>query len=178
MYFSYWHTLHADVRQEHAPDVFFRPTAFPKMNDFSNIIHLNAILHDLSFEFLKKELLLAGYADLEPCHGDLFSVLFEKKVMPLTELAVCCGRSKSTISVMVNSLVKKGYLLKNKDPGCARTLQIELSEKGLKLEKVFISISQKMQSLINASLNEAEQRKLEFVLQRLANSFRINLNNN
>ena len=168
----------APQRQVKVRQTKFKTNCLSKMSDFSNIIHLNSLLHDLSSEFLKKELLLAGYADLEPCHGDLFFVLFEKKSLPLTELAACCGRSKSTISVMVNNLVKKGYLLKNKDPQCARTLKIALSTKGLKLEKVFISISTKMQSLINASLNEEEQHKLECVLGSLLNSFKINLNNN
>ena len=49
----------APQRQVKVRQTKFKTNCLSKMSDFSNIIHLNSLLHDLSSEFLKKELLLA-----------------------------------------------------------------------------------------------------------------------
>ena len=141
------------------------------MLKFASVIHLNARLHATARDFLELELIKAGHPDIEPCHGDLFACLFNDGPLPLTELAQKSGRSKSTVSVMVTHLERKGYLQKEKDPSNARSRIICLTQKGAELESVFNKISQRMQDKLKNSLADSEIQRLELLLSRALNSF-------
>lgn len=141
------------------------------MSNFSSVIHLNAKLHSSAKDFLEFELSNAGYPDIEPCHGDLFDCLFKDGPLPLTELAKRSGRSKSTASVMVTHLERKGYLQKSKDPTNARSRIIKLTPKGEALKPIFEAISQKMQDNLKLVLADDEIIKLEQLLSKALNGF-------
>lgn len=141
------------------------------MSKFSSAIHLNSKLHASAKDFLEQELSKAGHPDIEPCHGDLFACLFKEGSLPLTELAKRCGRSKSTVSVMVTHLERKGYLQKNKDPSNARSRIIQLTQKGEALEPVFDDISQKIQDRLLIALSDNEIQQLELLLSKALKGF-------
>ncbi len=141
------------------------------MPKFSSVIHQNAKLHASAKDFLELELSKAGHPDIEPCHGDLFACLFKDGPLPLTELAKRSGRSKSTISVMVAHLERKGYLQKTKDPSNARSRIISLTPMGEALEPLFQEISQKMQDKLLHALCANEIKELEILLTKALKSF-------
>lgn len=142
------------------------------MAKYSSVIHQNALLHEKAQIYLEQELATSGHEDIKSCHGDLFVVLFEHENLSLTELASLCGRSKSTVSVMVEHLQRKGYLIKEKDAqGDARTRKIALTSKGRNLQELFETISSNMQTKLEHALNHDEITLLENLLEKLSTSF-------
>ena len=101
-----------------------------------------ARLHALTRARIEALLAQHGITDIEPCHGDIFTVLFAEKSLPLTELAAKTHRCKSTVSVMVGRLVKAGWLQKTADPEDARRITVALTEKGRKIEGIFEAVSE------------------------------------
>ena len=142
------------------------------MEKYSSVIHQNALLHEKARNYLEKELSLCGHDDIKSSHGDLFVVLFKKKSLPLTELATLCERSKSTVSVMVDHLQRKGYLTKEKSKeGDARTRNIALTAKGQSLQEIFDNISDAMQTKLEKTLSNEEIELLEKLLAKLCDAF-------
>lgn len=134
------------------------------------VISLNARLTAAAHDFLSRRLRDAGHADIEPCHGDVFVVLFAEDALGLTELARRSGRCKSTVSVMVRRLTTLGYLEKVTDDKDTRAVKIRLTEKGRKLKPVFDAISQTMAETLAEGLTAPQLEALESSLtQCLAN---------
>lgn len=137
------------------------------MSDQFRVLYQIARVHELSRNYLQEELAKAGLADLEPCHGDVFKVLFEKGVLPLSELARLAGRSKSTASVMVGRLEKLGFVQKVKDAEDSRAVAVSLTEKGKSLEATFAQISERLQERITRGLVDQEIEDLQYLLDQL-----------
>ena len=141
------------------------------MSRFRPLVHLSSRLSDGAKRYLTKSLAAAGHSDLEPCHGDVFVVLFAEDCLSLTELARRSGRSKSTLSVMVRRLTALGYLEKAADDEDTRAVKIRLSQKGEALRPVFERISQSMQDVLAASFTEEELASFEEFLSRAGDRF-------
>ncbi len=141
------------------------------MPRFRPLVHLTARLSDAAKRYLTKSLADAGHAALEPCHGDVFVVLFAEDCLSLTELARRSGRSKSTVSVMVRRLTALGYLEKGADDADTRAVKIRLSPQGEALRPVFDRISSAMQDVLTAGFSDAELAAFENFLKRAGRNF-------
>lgn len=130
-----------------------------------------ARLHALTRARIEALLVQHGITDIEPCHGDIFAVLFVEKSLPLTELAAKTYRCKSTVSVMVARLVKAGWLQKTSDPEDARRITVALTEKGRKLEGIFEAVSEALIKDLSAGFTEEELRVFEGLMDRMSDNF-------
>lgn len=130
------------------------------------IISLASRLSEAARGFLLQALAKAGHPDIEPCHGDIFAVLFSGDALGLTELAHRTGRCKSTVSVMVRRLTALGYLEKVRDEKDTRAVLIRLTDSGKALEPVFASISAEMAEILEEGLTAKELETLEALLAR------------
>lgn len=130
-----------------------------------------ARLHALTRARIEALLAENGITGIEPCHGDIFAVLFAEESLPLTELADKAHRSKSTVSVMVARLVKAGWLEKRADPEDARRTTVALTEKGRKLEGVFAAVSETLIKELSAGFTEEELRVFDGLVDRMAANF-------
>lgn len=136
------------------------------MPTLSSAVSLASRFSEASHRFLETELARAGHPDLEPCHGDIFAVLFTEDGLTLTELAERSGRSKSTVSVMVRRLTTLGYLEKETNQRDTRALKINLSTEGKKLKPLFLKISESLTANLASELSETELKTLENLLAR------------
>lgn len=130
-----------------------------------------ARLHALTRARIEALLAQHGITDIEPCHGDIFTVLFAEKSLPLTELAEKTHRCKSTVSVMVGRLVKAGWLQKTADPEDARRITVALTEKGRKIEGIFEAVSEALIKDLSAGFTEEELRVFEGLMDRMSGNF-------
>lgn len=130
------------------------------------IVSLASRLSEAARGFLLQALSKAGHPDIEPCHGDIFAVLFSDEALSLTELAHRTGRCKSTVSVMVRRLTALGYLEKVRDEKDTRAVLIRLTDSGKALEPVFASISAEMTGILEEGLSTHELAMLEKLLSR------------
>ena len=141
------------------------------MPRFRPLVHLTALLADATKQYLTKSLADAGHAGLEPCHGDVFAVLFAEDCLTLTELARRSGRSKSTVSVMVRRLTTLGYLEKAGDADDSRAVRIRLTPQGKALRPVFDRISKAMQDVLTQGFTGKELSAFEDFLARARENF-------
>ncbi len=104
-----------------------------------------------------------GITDLMTCHGDILSKLYREDGLTVTELATRTKRTKSTVSVLVDKLVKLGYVEKFD----ARALAVCLTPKALEIKPIFEEVSEKLNAIMQAALTEEEAQTLEELLNKL-----------
>lgn len=130
-------------------------------------IYANASkLRSMGNAYIVRSLEQAGLKGIVPSHGDVMNLLFRKGICNMTELAHEVRRTKSTITVLVDKLVREGYVSKKPDPEDSRGVLVELTAKGRALEPVFQDISDGLIDLIAKRLTEEEINQLNTLLQK------------
>jgi len=131
---------------------------------FNKISHIR----ELSNELLVHELLKHNITGVVPAHGAVFAQFFQTdEPLQVTTLAKRIGRAKSTVTGMVNTLVKEGYLEKVACPVDKRNIYIQLTEKGKNIRKDLDEISEVLLSKVYKGFTEEEKTKISELLNRL-----------
>lgn len=113
------------------------------------------------------ELQRHGITDLMTCHGDILTKLYQEDGLTVTELATRTKRTKSTVSVLVDKLVKLGYVEKRASEFDARALAVCLTDKALEIKPIFEEVSAKLNEIMLNALTEEEAQSLEELLNKL-----------
>lgn len=91
---------------------------------------------------IEKELKVRFIEGIVPAHGPALVFLFQQnKPVPIKAVVESIGRVKSTVTVMINTLEKHGYIKKTPCETDNRVVNIELTGKGRKIQKDFDEIS-------------------------------------
>ena len=135
------------------------------------IVYLSSLLKEKAGDFIQSELKKYGYPDLKMAHGDIFHALFEAGELSAKEIAGRTRRSKSTVSELVDRLVKLGYVCNKPDPADARGVKISLTEKGIAFETVIRKISEELSERILSAVGPKELEGAEKVMRKLTSSF-------
>lgn len=135
------------------------------------IVYLSSLLNEKAGDFIQDELKKYGYPELKMAHGDIFHVLFEAGELSAKEIAGRTRRSKSTVSELVDRLVKLGYVCKKPDPADARGVKVSLTEKGVAFEAVFGKISEDLSARILSAVEPEELEIAEKVMRKLTSNF-------
>lgn len=147
-----------------------RRTIISSMENFE-IVYLSSLLNEKAGDFIQDELKKYGYPELKMAHGDIFHVLFEAGELSAKEIAGRTRRSKSTVSELVDRLVKLGYVCKKPDPADARGVKVSLTEKGVAFEAVFGKISEDLSARILSAVEPEELEIAEKVMRKLTSNF-------
>lgn len=110
--------------------------------------------------FIENRLKKEGITGIVPSHGAIFMALLKYEAMTMKELAEKIDRDKSTLTGLVNKLIKMGYVEKNRCPEDGRISYISLTGRGKALEPVFMGISEELVGEIYRDFSEADQREL------------------
>ena len=129
---------------------------------FSNAAKLRALGNAFVVNSLEK----AGLKGIVPSHGDVLKQLFDKKVCSMTELARSIGRTKSTVTVLVEKLEREGYVCRVPNESDNRGVWVQLTEKGLALKPVFQGISNGLVGLVSQKLSAEEAAALDRLLRK------------
>ena len=117
---------------------------------------------------IDRELDSRGLTGLMPAHGSLLHVLFEQDgPVPIKILVENVRRVKSTVSGMVNTLEKHGYVRKTPSDRDGRVIEVELTDQGRALQKEFHSISQELIQVVYGSIPQHEQEKMMALLREI-----------
>lgn len=112
-----------------------------KMNT-KGIIGQFARIREAANLLIEKELKARSIVGVVPAHGPALVFLFhQKKPVPIKAVVESIGRVKSTVTVMINTLEKHGYIKKFPCETDNRVTNIELTPKGRKIQKDFDEIS-------------------------------------
>lgn len=117
--------------------------------------------------FILQELAQHEIEGLAPSHGDILRYLYQNDSMTMTAIAHTIHRTKPTVTVLINKLVKLGMVKKVKSPGDSRSVLVELTAKGRSFKPVFASVSKSLTEKVCAGLSEEEIKSLEAGLKKL-----------
>ncbi|MGM0405413.1 MAG: MarR family winged helix-turn-helix transcriptional regulator [Thermoplasmatota archaeon] len=134
-------------------------------SDEDSIHKLYQIVHKKLIKFIKCE--------LEPYdfnRGE-FPLLYKliKKGDGLTQKEICnmLYVSKSTTSKIIQSLVNKGYLRKERDEKDKRATRIYLTDKKNEIEDLIREIDQKAENRMLEKFDKREEKQLRTYLERI-----------
>ncbi len=108
-----------------------------------------------------------GIDGIVTSHGDIFYVLFRHEELSMQETADLIGKDKSTVTALVDKLIKAGFIEKRQDETDRRMAFIRLTEEGQRLRPDFHEISVTLLARIYAGFTEQEKETLMSLLTRI-----------
>ncbi|SCY26423.1 MarR family winged helix-turn-helix transcriptional regulator [Desulfoluna spongiiphila] len=136
-----------------------------------HIIALIGKTREKSNAFILWKLKELGIEGLAPSHGGILVNLFRSSPLSMKELAERVGRDKSTITALVNKLIKLGYVEKRKDPSDSRVTLIALTREGEELKPDFEYVSAKLMSTTFRGFSQEEKEQVVRLLERIHGNF-------
>ncbi len=121
--------------------------------------------------FIASEMLKHGVEGIVTSHGDIIYALFKKPRLAMAEIAAKIGRDKSTVTALVDKLVRLGYVTKERDTGDTRVVYVALTHKGKELESIFEAISRKTLDVFYSGIPEKEKEELMRILNKIYENF-------
>jgi len=142
------------------------------------MVHKNAVigligsLREGYSRFLEKELKACGIQGIAGPHGSIFNCLYHSGgQMKVMEISAKIGRSKSTVTELVNKLESFGYVTKINCRDDGRCVYVKLTEKGKTIQKDFEAISKKLMERAYKGFSEEEKELLVKGLEKMRNNF-------
>lgn len=122
--------------------------------------------------FIQMQLKQQQLDELIPSHGNILTVLYENgDKMPLNEIAKRIGRDKSTVTPLVNKLVRLGYVEKIAGQQDKRVTFVQLTEQGHKLKPQFGRISAQIYEIAYQGFSQKEKAQFLSLLKRMSQNF-------
>lgn len=128
------------------------------------VLNLISKVRSRGFKFLERSLAEAGIENLSPAHGDILYALSQSQPLNMRQLAAITGRDKSTLTPLVDRLIRDGYLMRREVKADRRSFQILLTERALKLRPRLVQIGRKLEKQMLNGIGESE---LDMLLQGL-----------
>ncbi|MGM0123167.1 hypothetical protein IGI37_000533 [Enterococcus sp. AZ194] len=121
---------------------------------------LSVVLHELDLlihQEIDNEL---SQFELSVEQSRIIAILNEQGTMCQNELALNLNKNKATITRMLNSLEKKQFIKKEKDPENWKQNNILLTEKGIEVFVKVKQVSMEINRRINKNLSAEEKNQL------------------
>jgi DNA-binding MarR family transcriptional regulator len=117
---------------------------------------------------IEKELEDRGIKGIVPAHGSVLAFLLRQSG-PVAIKAVVeeVKRVKSTVTVMIDTLEKHGYVRRLACETDSRVTYVELTPKGRRLRKDFEEISRALLSKLYGDMSEKDRERLVKQLERI-----------
>jgi len=115
-------------------------------------------------EFCQNE----GYNEITVNNYQYIAAIFSLKKATVTELAKKLNIRKASVTQMIDSLVKKGYVVRESPSGDKRSYEIKLTDKGtemMELEEKFIN---KFIGRFDKILSTQEFKEFSFLLEKIS----------
>ncbi len=121
------------------------------------IITLLAQIREKANAFIIRELEVRNIKGILPAHGTILSIMLNtSEPMTISTLVQKVERAKSTVTVMVNKLVKEDYLKKVNCDRDSRCIYIHATPKLLAIKKDFNQIAGDLISKTYGDMTDAE----------------------
>lgn len=136
-----------------------------------NAISLISKIREKTNRFIMSEMLKHGIKGIVTSHGDIIYALFKKPRLTMAEIAEKIDRDKSTVTALVNKLVRLGYVKKERGTEDTRVIYVTLTNKGYELEPIFEAISSEVLDTFYLGIPENEKEELIRILNKIYNNF-------
>ena len=131
------------------------------------IISLISRIREKANRFIVAELTRHGLTDLKPIHGDILLALFQYGNPTMKELADIVDRRKSTVTTLVDKLVRLEYAKKIQDSDDNRVFRISLTKKGRGLKGRLIDISNRLIEKVYKDMPSEKRKRLVRTLRQI-----------
>ncbi|WP_024954491.1 MarR family winged helix-turn-helix transcriptional regulator [Sulfurospirillum arcachonense] len=110
---------------------------------------------------------------LAPSHGAILVNLYKNENgIAMKKLSVSINKDKSTLTALINKLVKMDLVEKVKDKNDSRSTLIKLTNKGLEIKPIILNeISSKLISKTYEGFSQKEKETLMDLLTKVKNNF-------
>ena len=112
-----------------------------------------------------------GIEGIVTSHGDIVNALFKIPRLTMAEIAERIGRDKSTVTALVDKLVRLGYVTKERDIEDTRVVYVALTHKGNELKPIFEAISSEILGVFYLDISEKEKEELLRILNKIYKNF-------
>lgn len=136
------------------------------MSRSDHIPFLVSRLNDCAQRFLAAELRQAGIAGIEPAHGAILRLLHGHGPLSMGRLAALTGRTRPTVTVLVQKLVRHGYVSRETDPADGRAVVVRLTDRALGLAEEMEAISVRLRRTLFRSFSRGERVILAELLEK------------
>ena len=144
------------------------------MADVRGIVGQLARIRERANSLIEEELERRAICGIMPAHGSVLNFLFQQsEPVLIKEVVARVGRVKSTVTGMIKTLERHGYIRKTPSTQDGRAVHVELTKKGSDLKGDFDAISEKLQRTLYGTMPTSERRNLV----RLLSTIEDNLNN-
>lgn len=131
------------------------------------------LMHQYLDVLLKKE----GIVDLVPAYSDVVTALFlNDGQLKMHQISTLVGKDKSTVTVLVNRLIERGYIVKIKSELDRRVSYIHLTEKAKGKLEVFNRIADTIRSVAFDGFSPEEIELYNAFVERIITNFEEELN--
>ena len=137
----------------------------------NDVISLISKVREQVNRFIVNEMLKHGIQGIVTSHGDIIFALFNKRRLTMAEIAEKIGRDKSTVTALVDKLVRIGYVTKERDTEDTRVVYVTLTQKGKELKPIFDTISKETLEVFYSGISEKEKEELFRILNKINNNF-------
>lgn len=139
---------------------------FAPMNK-DHIIFLIGRINYKANRLLQAELEKHGIRGLAPSHGEILGSLLLHGEVQMTKLTEFIDKDKSTITALVNKLVRLGYVKKRKDTADNRVTWIGLTDRGTALKPDIMEISRALRKRAYENISDREKEILVSLLSKI-----------
>lgn len=141
------------------------------MND-KYIVYFISRTKKKMIRFIEKNLHEYGMDHLIPSHGNILTVLYESnEKLTMGQIAKKIGKDKSTVTPLIEKLLKLGYIEKVRSEEDKRITYIILTKKGKQLESKFNAISAQVYETAYKNFSQEEKELFLKLLKKLNNNF-------
>ena len=137
------------------------------MEKTQQIIRRIGGIHDSIHRFISGYIEQCEKECLVPSHGELLTALFSGREFTMGDLAREIRKTKPTVTVLVEKLVRCGYVIRERDARDGRISYIRLTEKGWGLKPVLEDILSSLEMRLFSGFTVQEKNNLEEMLFRI-----------
>lgn len=133
--------------------------------DKYKVISMIAKARSEVLNYIETELESHGIEGLVVSHGNILNILYENNGrLTMKQIARGIDRSKSTLTQLIDKLIKEGYVKKQRSTEDRRYYYIILTEKGWSIKSYFEEISHRV---INKFFKDFSQEDIDIFLKML-----------
>jgi DNA-binding MarR family transcriptional regulator len=138
------------------------------------IVRQIAAIRELANGFIETELNRLEIVGIVPAHGSILAFLFKQDgPVPIKDIVACVGRTKSTVTGMLQTLEQHGYIERMSDLEDHRVTFILLTEKGRNLREPFRQISENLLQKVYGKMPANDRKQLMTWLLQIENNLKI-----
>lgn len=143
------------------------------MINTNSIISIIGNIHNSSNKLIIEELKKHNLEGLAPSHGDILIVLYQNEAgVPMNKITASINKDKSTVTALINKLLKMELIEKTKCKEDSRSTIIKLTKKGLDTKPIVMeNISKKLLDTTYKNFSEEEKEIVCKLLEKIKDNF-------